>query len=157
MKTNQTHKGSGGHTLLIVVFALTMMNFFVLAGMRNSDRESTTAARSRSMSRTLAAADSGLQLALSRLAQSPPDLTAFDVNLADGANVQSRARSDAVPVTLQEVGLRREREGHDMAMGSAVGFVSRIYLVRTTATSIGGSTVELQAKLTRSDVEEVGY
>ena len=124
--------------------------------LRNSDREANSSARSRNTTRTLAAADSGLQLALSRITQSPPDLNSFDVDLADGANVQSRTRTDVSPQNLQEIGLSQDKEGYGMGMGSAVGFVKRVYVVNTTATT-GGSTVELQAHLGRSAAEETGY
>ena len=142
---------------MIVTFALTIMSFLALSGLRNSDREALTASRSRNTTRTLAAADAGLQLALGRLAQSPPDLNAFDVDLADGANVQSRGRSDTAPQDLKEVGSSQSgQEGYGMAIGGSIGGINRIYLVATTATT-GGSTVELEAKLTRSGVDEIGY
>ena len=47
-------------------------------------RRGSSGSGSRSTSRTLAAADAGLQLALSRLSQNPPVLDPFDVDLADG-------------------------------------------------------------------------
>ena len=147
---------SSGYALIIVTLALTLTSFLALAGMRNSDRESTAAGRSRSTTRMLAAADSGIQLAMSRLSQSPPNLTAFDVNLAYGANVQSRERTDTSPQPLEEVGMVQSKEAMGMEAGASVGMVSRIYVVNTTAVG-GGSTVELQAKLGRTAVEEVGY
>ena len=60
------------------------------------------------------------------------------------------------PQSLQQLQLGTRKEGYGVGVGSGVGFVARTYLVSTTATA-GGSTVELQAKLARSDVEAVGY
>ena len=152
-----TRKRKKGFTLLIITLVLVIMSLFALSGMRNSDRESSTAGRSRNTTRTLAAADSGLQLALSRLAQSPPNLLAFDVDLADGANVQSRTRNDAGPKDLEELDPTQDKvSGYGMNSGAAVASVSRVFLVNATATA-GGSTVELQAKLARSGIEETGY
>ncbi len=65
--TTAVSKRRSGFALIIVTLALTITSFLALAGLRNSDREATTAARSRSTTRTLTAADSGIQLALSRL------------------------------------------------------------------------------------------
>ncbi len=154
--TTAVRERRSGFALIIVTLALTITSFLALAGLRNSDRESTAAARSRSTTRMLAAADSGIQLAMSRLSQAPPNLTAFDVNLAFGANVQSRERTDTSPQPLEEVGMVQNKEAMGMEAGASVGMVSRIYVVNTTAVG-GGSTVELQAKLGRTAVEEVGY
>ena len=145
-----------GASLLVVVLVLTFVSFLAVLGMHNSEREATTGARSRSTTRALVAADSGLQLVLSRLGQSPADLTGFDIDLLDGANVQSRTRSDVVEQDLSQVGSSRNNDGFGMGMGSGIAFVSRLYLVNTTATA-AGSIVELQAKFTRSEVEGVGY
>jgi Tfp pilus assembly protein PilX len=151
-----SQRRQGGSALIVVVFVLTIVSFLSISAMRNSERESTVGGRSRSTSRTLAAADAGLQLALSRLAQNPPNLNSFDVDLADGANVQSRARGDAGPQILNQLRLGTRKEGYGVGVGSGVGFVTRVFLVNATATA-GGSTVELQAKLGRSAVEAVGY
>jgi hypothetical protein len=146
----------GGSALIITIFVLTIVSFLALSGMRNSERESTSGARSRSTSRTLAAADAGLHLALNRLAQNPPNLNAFDIDLLDGANVQSRARGESGPQILRQEQLGTPKDGYGIGVGSGVGFSTRVYLVNTTAT-VGSSTVELQAKLGRSAVEAVGY
>ena len=147
---------SAGSALVVTVLVLTIVSLLALAGIRNSENESTTSARSRSTTRTLAAADAGVQLALSRLSKSPPNLTPFDVNLVDGANVQSRTRSDGSPQPLGQVGVGTPKEGYGMGIGSGVGFITRVFLVHTTATG-AGSTVELQTKLSRSAAEAIAY
>jgi hypothetical protein len=145
-----------GSALVITVLVLTVVSLLAIAGIRNAERESTTSARSRNTTRTLAAADSGIQLVLNRIAQSPPNLTGVDVELADGASVQSRTRDEVGPQALNQIGLGTPKEGYGIGVGSGVGFITRIFLVNTTATA-GGSTVELQAKATRSEVEASGY
>ena len=151
-------RGKRGSAMIVTVLVLTIVTFLAVSGLRNTERESSTGARSRTASRTLAAADAGLQVALNQLSQAPVNLNSFDIDLADGANVQSRTRTDGAPQDLTQsgFGLVEVEEGYSIGAGSAVGFVNRIYLVNTTATS-GGSTVELQAKLSVSEVAGVGY
>ena len=154
----QSKRRAGGSALIVTVLVLTIVSFLSISGMRNSERESTSAGRSRSITRALAAADAGLQLALGQLAEMPVNLGSFDVNLADGSNVQSRARVETVPQDLDQVGLGlSSKEGFGMGIGSSgVAYVKRIYIVNTTATG-GDSTVELQANLNRNEVDGVGY
>jgi len=93
---------------------------------------------------------------MNRLSQSPPNLNALDIALADGVDVQSRTRDQTSAQDLLQHSLGTSKEGFDASVGSGVGSVTRIYVVTTTATS-GGSTVELEAKLGRTAVESVGY
>ena len=90
------------------------------------------------------------------LFQTPPNLNGFDINLADGANVQSRTRDQVGPQSLNQISLGTPKEGYGIGVGSGVGFISRVFLTNTTGTA-GGSTVELQAKVTRSGAEAIGY
>ena len=102
------------------------------------------------------AADAGVQLALSRLAQSPPNLNAFDIDLPEGANMQSRSRVEAVPRDLSQVGLGATPEGYALNVGTGVGALQRVYVVNVTS-SFRDSTTELEAKLARIEVEATGY
>ena len=154
--TDSDRKRQGGAALFITALILMLVGMLAVTSIYNSEQESVGGARARSTSRTFYAADAGIQLALTRLAESPPDLTSFDIDLADGANVQSRSRQEATPVELKQVGLGKPPEGYGVNVGSSAGYINRIFLVRTTATS-GGSTVELEAKLSRTEPEAAGY
>lgn len=149
-------KRQGGAALFITALILMLVGMLAVSSIYNSEQESVGGARARSTSRTFYAADSGVQLALTRLAESPPDLRAFDIELADEANVQSRSRQEATPQELKQVGLGEPPEGYSVNVGTSAGYINRIYLVRTTATA-GGSTVELEAKLSRTEPEAAGY
>ena len=93
---------------------------------------------------------------MSRLTQSPPNLSAFNVVLAGGASVASKERTDLVPKDIEQVGIGTPSEGFSLNLGAGVTSVTRVYEIHTTATT-GGSTVELEAKLTRAGADAGGY
>jgi hypothetical protein len=146
----------GGAALFVTALILMLVGMLAVTAIYSSERESVGGARSRSTARTFYAADAGIQLALSRLAQTPPDLTSFDVDLAEEANVQSRTREQAAPQPIEQVGVGAPPEGYSLNVGSGGGYVSRVYRVNATARA-GGSTVELEAKLSRTEPEAGGY
>jgi Tfp pilus assembly protein PilX len=104
-------KREGGAALLITALILVVVGALAFTSIRHSEQEKTAGARSRSTTRTFYAADAGIQLAMSRLGQDPADLSSFDVPLADGANVQSRTRSELVPQDISPIGLGETAEG----------------------------------------------
>lgn len=145
-----------GSALLITMLVLLLVSSLAVTGLDRSEEESTSGARLRSTTQTLHAADSGIKLVMSRLTQSPPDLSAFDVALDGGASVASRARTDSVPQDIGQAGLGTPAEGFALNMGAGVTQLTRIYTVRTTAVG-NGSTVELEAKLARMSADAGGY
>jgi len=145
-----------GSALLITMLVLLLVSLLAVTGLERSGEESTSGARLRSSLRTLHVADSGLQLILGRLTQSPPDLSAFDVALAGDARVASKKRSDPTPMDIKQVGIGTPVEGYSLNIGTGVISVTSVYKINTTGTA-GGSTVELEAKLSRSAVDASGY
>ena len=148
--------GKRGSALLITMLVLMLVSMLAITGLERSEEESTSGSRIRSSTRTLHAADSGIQLVMGRLTQSPPDLSAFDIPLASGARVASKSRTDAGPMKIAQVGLGTPAEGYSLNIGAGVTNVTRVYEVHTTATS-NGSIVELEAKLTRASADAGGY
>ena len=144
-----------GLALLMTTLVLLLVGLLALAALKDSERESTSGARSRATTRTLHAADAGIQLARTHLTGSPPDLTAIDLTIG-GAAIQSRSRSQSTPQSLDQVGLGATPDGFSVNVGSGAGYVNRIYQVNVTATA-GSSTAELEAKLSRVEVEGQGY
>ncbi len=142
--------------LLLTSVILMLVSMLAFSAIRHSEKESTSSARSRNTMRTMYTADAGIQLSLARLAQTPPNLNAFDVTLAGGANLQSRTRTQTSPQDLGQTGIGAPEEGWDLNVGRGVTFVNRIYLVNVTA-SQGTSTAEIEAKLSRMGVDTSGY
>jgi hypothetical protein len=140
----------------VTAIVLVLISMLSLAALDSASQENTAGARSRSTTRSLHVADAGVQLALSRLSQSPPDLTAFDIDLTDGANVQSRTRSETTPQDLGQAGIGEAEEGYAVNVGVGAGFVHRVYRLNVTATA-GGSTAEVEAKLSRSEADAISY
>ena len=77
-------KREQGMALLLSAVILMLVSMLAFSALQHSEQEATSGARSRSSLRTIYAADAGIELALSRLTQSPPDLSAFSVGLANG-------------------------------------------------------------------------
>jgi hypothetical protein len=155
LTTFRDRRQSGG-ALLITVMILVLISMLSLGALVDTQQESTASARARSTTRTLHAADSGVQLALSRITQDPPNLNAFNISLAGGATLQSRARSETTPLDLPQADIGDVAEGYSVNVGGGAGYVNRVYLINVTGES-GGSTVEVEAKISRTEVDAVGY
>jgi len=145
-----------GAALLITALCLLLVSLLSFNAIRDSEKESDSGARSRSTARSLHAGDAGFQIALAHLTQTPPDLTPFDVDLPENANVQSRTRTDTSPQSLSQTGTSAPAEGYGINVDAGVQNVSRVYLVTVTSTA-GGSTSELEAKLSRTSADATGY
>ena len=154
--TRDPNRHRQGAALLVTALIMVAVGMLAFTAIRHSEQESTGGARSRATTRSLYAADAGLQLARSRLRESPPNLTSFDIDLAEGANVQSRTRTDGSPQDLNQVGIGAPAEGYALNVGAGASYVNRVYLVAVTSTS-GGSTAELEAKLNRTEIEATSY
>ena len=153
----RANKGEAGVALMITVLVLMVVSLLGFAAIRNSELESTAGARSRATTRSLYAADAGVQLALSRLTQNPPKLTAFSVNLVDGVTLESRTRTQTNPVDLDQVGQAiGGQEGFSVNVGAGAKYVSRVFQVNVTSIG-GGSTTEVEARLSRIGPEATGY
>lgn len=150
-------RAEGGSALLVTVLVLLLVGMLALTSLKDAEQEATAGGRSRASSRTLYAADAGIQMALARMAQSPPNLNAFDVNLADGANVQSRERTDALPKDIQQVSLGTAQEGYALNVEGGATSISKVYQVNVTATYTSSAVAELEARLSRTEVVATGY
>ena len=64
--------------------------------------------------------------------------------------------TETSPSNLNQVGLGVPPEGYALNEGEGAKALNRIFQVNVTATG-GGSTAELEAKLTRTEVEGSGY
>ena len=152
-----TSRREAGAALLVTALVLMVVSLLGFAAIRNSEQESSASARSRATTRSLYAADAGVQLALSRLSQNPPNLTAFSVNLVDGVTLESRARTETNPVDLDQVNQAvGGKEGFSVNVGAGSKYVSRVFQVNVTSTG-GGSTTEVEARLNRIGPEGTGY
>ena len=156
VEAQRDSRAEQGTALLITMMVLLLVSLLAVTGLERSGEESTSGARLRASTRTLHAADSGIRLALSRITQSPPDLSAFTLNLAGGAKVESRQRSGLAPEDIEQLGLGSPTEGYGLSIGMGVRSVTRVYRLNTTAEA-AGSTVALEAKLMRSGAEATGY
>jgi Tfp pilus assembly protein PilX len=146
-----------GSALLVTVLVLLLVGMLALNSLKDAEQEATAGGRSRAASRTLYAADAGIQLALTRMAQSPPNLNSFDVDLADGANVQSRERTDGAPKDIQQVSLGTAQEGYALNVEGGATSISKVYQVNVTATYTNAAVAELEARLNRTEVVATGY
>lgn len=155
MRTAVTKRREEGLALLTTAFVLVLVALLAFAALDDSERESTSGARSRAATRSVHAADAGIQIARTHLAESPPDLTEIDLSYG-GATIQSRSRSESTATPLDQVGLGETKEGYAVNVGAGATIINRIYQVNVTSSS-GASTAELEAKLNRMEAESHGY
>ena len=133
-----------GTALLITMLLILLMGALALDAIDHSGAESVSGARSRSTARALHATDGGMQLALSRLSQTPANTDPIDISMG-GFSVQSRTRADGGPLDLESQGAGPPPDGYGMNVGD--GYTSQLFKVDITAVGLNGSTVEIQSKL----------
>lgn len=146
-----------GAALLVTSLVLLLVGMLAIASIQDAEQESTAGGRARATTRTLYAADAGIQLALGRLSQSPPNLNAFDIDMADGANIQSRSRTQAMPATIKPVGSTSGEEGYALNVGAGASSTTTVYQVNVTASYANAAAAELEARLNRTEVVATGY
>ncbi len=151
-------KHQEGLALLTTSIVLLLVAMLAFAALRDSERESTSGARSRAATRTVHAADAGIQVARAHLTESPPDLVSINLSVGN-ATIQSRTRSQTTPVALDRLGgsTGPTPDGYSVNLGSTGAvYLNRIYRVNITANT-GSSAAELEAKLSRLAVDGQGY
>lgn len=154
LKRHRDDRREEGVALLITVILILLVGVLVLTSIGHSGDESVAGARARSTSRALHAADGGMQLALTRIAQVPPNTNPIAITISN-LSVQSRTRADATPQNLDSLGAGPAPEGYSVNVGS--GYVSQLFLVDMTSLGPTGSTAELQAKLYSFNGMSGGY
>ncbi len=145
-------KREQGLALIVSILVLLLVTAISIAAIERSGQESTASGRARSSTRSLYAADAGIQLALGRITRSI--LAPFQFNI-DNRTVQSRSRSDAAPQPIEHLGVGPPPEGYGLNVGS--GYGSELFLANVTATFADGGTTELEAKLGRLAAGTGGY
>lgn len=148
------HRREEGVALLITVILILLVGLLVLTSLSHTGDESVAGARSRSASRALHAADGGLQIALSHIAQDPANTNPIDITVGN-MSVQSRTRADGSAQNLTALGAGLPPEGYGINTGS--GYVSELFQVDMTSLGPTGSTVELQSKLYKFTGTSGGY
>jgi len=137
-------KREAGVALLTTTIMILLVSILALTSINHSGSEMVAGARSRGTSLALHAADGGMQLALTRLMQSPPNTNPIDTNIGD-FSVQSRTRADGAALDLDSLGTGPPPEGYSVNSGS--GFVSEVFQVDMTSLGPDSSTTEIQSKL----------
>lgn len=153
---NRGNKREEGAALLVSAVVLALMSVIAFAAIRHTEQESTSSGRSRAATRATYAADAGVQLALVRLAETPPDLNPISENLTDGASLQSRTRTQGTPQNLNQTGVKLGAEGYSLNAGANVANITRVFQINVTADS-ANSVAEVEAKLSRTGADSTGY
>lgn len=144
-----------GVTLLVTVVMILLVGILVLTSIAHSGDESAAGARARATARALHAADGGMQLALARITDEPPNVNAIDVTIGN-VEVESRTRAESSPQPLDSLGSGPPPEGYAINTGGG-GYVSELFLIDITSVSPTGSTAELQSKVYRFAGTSGGY
>jgi hypothetical protein len=149
-------KRTQGVAILVTTVALLLVAMIGLTSLEHTREESTSGGRSRNTTRTLHAADAGVHFAQHRLSESPPNLNAFSLNLLDGAQAESRTRSQGSPQNLSEIGTGGASEGFVLNIGDSGAINKRIYQVNVTGTA-GAAVVEVEARFAVSEAGTGAY
>lgn len=145
----RTRSSESGLALIISIMLLLLVSAMGIAAIDHSGSESTLGARERRTMTTFFGANAGIQLVMNRIAQTVPNVTPIDQNLANGTNVRTGTKADTVPQNVR-VGATAARppDGFMINQGSG-GFVTLPFYAEITARGPTNATVELEAKLGR--------
>lgn len=143
LKGHPRAKREEGIALVMAVLILVLVAGVAIAAMSHSREELKAGGRSRSVMRSLFAAEAGIQFAEHRLLP-PRDLTAFSFAL-DGISVESRARDQGTPQAIASAGLGKPPAGYSINIGA--GFVNEVFSVNATASNAVLPTTEIEVRL----------
>ena len=132
-----------GIALITAVLILVLAAATAVAAISNSEEELKAGGRSRSVMKSLFAAEAGIQFAEHRILE-PRDLSPFTLNL-NGILVESRSRDEGSPQNIAEGGLGRPPAGYSINIGS--GFVNETFAINVTAASTALPTTEIEVRL----------
>jgi hypothetical protein len=150
------HEGEQGIAMILTILLLLLISGIGIAAVEHSGNESIMSGSARRWTRTFFAADAGIQMALSQIAQTPPDLNQFTFQLENGAtNVRSGSLADASAQPIESVGVGAPPDGYSINVGS--GYQSRLYKANATAFGPASARVELEAKFAKLDSGGGGY
>jgi hypothetical protein len=134
----------GGIALIVTVLLLLLISASVINTIEFSGDEHAGGGRARATGKTMYAADSGIQLGMSRIAL-PRDLNAFTFALTDGTTIESRKRSEATPQDIESVGIGKPPDGYAINVG--LGYVNEVFDLNVTSMAANGGVAELETKL----------
>ncbi|MEE8556506.1 MAG: PilX N-terminal domain-containing pilus assembly protein [Myxococcota bacterium] len=147
-KPNRGRKEEAGVAMILTILLLLLVSGIGIAAIEHAGEESVMAASSRRWTRTFFAADAGIQMALSRIAQTPPDLTQFTFTLENGATLVQSGTA-AAPAPIQSVGSGAPPDGYSINLGA--GFQTSLYRAQVAALGPAAATVQLEAKFAKLD------
>jgi len=147
-------KRESGIAMLTTTILMLLITIIAMTSIDHSGSEMLAGARSRGATMALHAADGGMQLAFSRVTQSPANTTPIDINIGN-FSVQSRTRADAAAEDLRSLGPGPPPEGYGVNEGS--GYMSELFQVNITSVGPNSATSEIQAKLNTFTASTGGY
>lgn len=136
----------GGVALLVTALILILISGVGISAIDRASQEALGGGRSRATTRSLYAADAGIEIALSHLSDSPPLLDPLDLPVGV-FTVQSRTRSESTPQQIEDGGFGPPPDGYEINVGS--GYFNELYVLTVTAASPAGSSSEIEAKLAK--------
>ncbi len=142
--TRSGRRREQGIALIVSILMLVLVGTIAMNMISSSEQELTAGGRSRSTSKSLYAADAGIQFAENRL-RPPSDVSKFKFTLDDGTLVKSGKRTDAVEQDIEDTGIGTPPSGYSINIGQ--GFVNETYKVNVTATRTGIATAEVEVRL----------
>jgi hypothetical protein len=140
---SSAHHQREGMALITTILILLLVGATALSTIETSSEEMMAGGRSRSVIKSLYAAEAGVQLAHKRIRE-PRNLNAFSISV-DGTTIESRSRDQTGTQPIGEGGLGRPPSGYSVNIGS--GYVNQVYAVDVTASEASLPTTEVQVRL----------
>jgi hypothetical protein len=141
--SGRLRRDESGLALLVTILVMVLVSGVALAAMSNSREEMMAGGRSRSVIRSLFAAEAGVQFAERRLLP-PRDLNSFSLTVG-GMTVESRERDQGSPQPISTGGIGKPPDGYSINIGA--GFVNEIFEVNSTAANSRLPTTALEVRL----------
>ena len=154
-RSSNTLRDESGMALIIAVLILVVVSAIGLASIDHAGAEAQESGAARRTMITFHAADAGIQFGISRLVQDPPDLTAYDITLSNGARFRSGARTASSAQQLPTPESGPPPDGY--ALNTGGGYLTQTFTAPVTAFGVGNSVAELEVRLGKLQAGVGGY
>ena len=139
-------ESQSGMAMLLTVLLTLLLSAIAVAAIQRAGEELTVGGQSRRTTRTLFAAEAGLQVAFEQVGgRVTPDLTCFSRTLVDGTVVRSGVKGDTSCQNITSLGSSpKPPDGWELGK-----YRTYLYRANVTASIPSGSAVELESQFGR--------
>ncbi|MFQ5698115.1 MAG: hypothetical protein ACE5IL_07505 [Myxococcota bacterium] len=154
--TPHPRKQEAGFAMLVAVLLVLLTSAIAISAIEHSGSESAISGRFRRSAVTFYAADAGIQVAVNRVNQNPPNMSGFTLTTADGTTFRTGPKTAAGAQPLALLGTGPPPDGYCIGTGASC-FRTDLYRTQVAAFAIDGAATELESQFSVLQAGTGGY